>query len=222
MFISRLVPPLRLLCRSTGGRRQPPLLHILSGSAPLTCCSSLNARHGKLYSTAADNTPPPRWVSLEPELEEALVPRKMSVSPLESWLSLRYSLPPFLEAPPQLTPQEDAGGRLLEESVLPPPLSVVPALEGGVGGPELHSVTPLSCKNVLEVRRRRMNRHKYKKLMKRMKFLRKRVLMGRANRKQKRFEADLERIWTRAGLKKAPEGFIAPKIFIKRHGSRRD
>ncbi|KAK7915818.1 hypothetical protein WMY93_011579 [Mugilogobius chulae] len=56
------------------------------------------------YSTAADNTPPPRWVQLEPELEEALVPRKLSVSPLESWLSLRYSLPPALEP---VLPEED-------------------------------------------------------------------------------------------------------------------
>jgi len=215
MFISRLVPPLRLLCRSTGGR-QPPLLHILSGSAPLTCCSSLSARHSK-YSTAADNTSPPRWVQLEPELDEALVPRKMSVSPLESWLSLRYSLPPFLEAPQQQPPQEDAGGRLLEETVLPP--FSVPVLEDGVG--EM-SITPLSCKNVLEIRRRKMNRHKYKKLMKRMKFVRRRVMLGRAKKKQKRFEEDMERIWTRAGLKKAPEGYTVPKIFIRRHKSQRD
>lgn len=39
---------------------------------------------------------------------------------------------------------------------------------------------------------------------------------------QKRFEDDLKRIWTRAGLKKAPEGWSAPKIFIKQHGNKRD
>jgi|ERR1712212_436141 len=211
MFISRLVPPLRLLCRSTGGR-QPPLLHILSGSAPLTCCSFLNTSHSK-YSTAADNTPPPRWVQLEPELDEALVPRKMSVSPLESWLSLRYSLPPFLEAPQP--PLEDAGGRLLEENVLPP--FSVPVLDDDG---EICKITPLSCKNVLEIRRRKMNRHKYKKLMKRMKFVRRRVLLGRGKKKQKRFEEDLERIWKRAGLKKAPEGYTAPKIFLRGHAHR--
>lgn len=37
---------------------------------------------------------------------------------------------------------------------------------------------------------------------------------------QKRFEEDLKRIWTRAGLKKAPEGWTTPKIFIKRHGNK--
>lgn len=225
MFISRLVPPLRLLCRSSGGGRQPSLLQVLSGSAPLTCCSFLNTRHGtSCYSTVADNAPPPRWVQLEPELDDALVPRKMSMSPLESWLSLRYSLPPYLEAPPQQG--EVPGGRgLLEEKVLPP--FAVPLLEdphdggvvGGVVG-EIRSVTPISCKNVLEIRRRKMNRHKYKKLMKRMKFVRRRVLFGRGKKKQKRFEEDLERIWKRAGLKKAPEGYTAPKIFIKGHGNR--
>jgi len=220
MFISRLAPPLRLLCRSTGGLPSP-LLQVLSGSAPpLTCCSSLNTRHtAHHYSTAADNAPPPRWVQLEPELDEALVPRKMSMSPLESWLSLRYSLPPFLEAPQQ---EEGPGARgLLEEKVLPP--FAVPLLEdphvGGVAG-GVRSVTPISCKNVLEIRRRKMNKHKYKKLMKRMKFVRRRVLFGRGKKKQKRFEQDLERIWKRAGLKKAPEGYTAPKIFIKGHGNR--
>lgn len=132
------------------------------------------SRHQKLrnYSTAADNRSPPRWVQLEPELDEALIPRKLSVSPLESWLSLRYSLPPLLES---TQPQEDV--ELLEEKVLPP--ISVPVLEDGEG-----TVTPLRCKNVLEIRRRKMNRHKYKKLQKRTKFLRKRVLEGRGKKKQ--------------------------------------
>lgn len=103
---------------------------------------------------------------LEPELDEALVPRKLSVSPLESWLSLRYSLPPLLEAS---QPQQD-----LEL----PPVSV-PVLEDGEG-----SATQLECKNVLEIRRRKMNRHKYRKLQKRTKFLRRRVLDGRGRKKQ--------------------------------------
>lgn len=172
-------------------------------------CSSLQQKP-RNYSTAADNTPPPRWVQLEPELEEALVPRKLSVSPLESWLSLRYSLPPLLES---AQPQEDVG--LLEEKVLPP--ISVPVLEDGEG-----SATPLKCKNVLEIRRRKMNRHKYKKLLKRTKFLRRRVMEGRGRKKQKRFEEDMKRIWTGAGLKKAPEGWHAPKIFLKQHGNKRD
>ncbi|KAL6119309.1 aurkaip1 [Pungitius sinensis] len=208
MFSSRVVP--RLLRRATCALQGhgeisngcvQPVLH--------ACCSSLQ-RKPRSYSTAADNTPPPRWVQLEPELDEALVPRKLSVSPLESWLSLRYFLPPLLES---AQPREDVG--LLEEKVLPP--ISVPVMEDGEGSP-----TPLSCKNVLEIRRRKMNRHNYKKLLKRTKFLRRRVLEGRGKKKQKRFEEDLKRIWTRAGLKKAPEGWHAPKIFIKQHGNKRD
>uniref|UniRef100_A0A668A0E4 Small ribosomal subunit protein mS38 n=1 Tax=Myripristis murdjan TaxID=586833 RepID=A0A668A0E4_9TELE len=84
------------------------------------------------------------------------------------------------------------------------------------------TAAPLSCKNVLEIRRRKMNRHKYKKLLKRTKFLRRRVLEGRGKKKQRRFEKDLKRIWTRAGLKKAPEGWTTPKIFINQHGNKRD
>lgn len=126
------------------------------------------------YSTAADNRPTPRWVQLEPELDEALVPRKLSVSPLESWLSLRYSLPPTLESVPPL-----GDGRLLEEKVLPP-------ISTSIIEDELGSISPLKCKNVLEIRRRKMNRHKYKKLLKRTKFLRRRVLEGRGKKKQVR------------------------------------
>lgn len=137
-------------------------------------CSSLKQKL-RNYSTAADNRAPPRWVQLEPELDEALVPRKMSVSPLESWLSLRYSLPPMLES---VQPQGDAG--LFEEKVLPP--ISAPVMEDGKG-----STAPLRCKNVLEIRRRKMNRHKYKKLLKRTKFLRRRVLEGRGRKKQVSF-----------------------------------
>ncbi|MEQ2201829.1 hypothetical protein XENOCAPTIV_018906, partial [Xenoophorus captivus] len=111
---------------------------------------------------------------LEPELEEALVPRKLSVSPLESWLSLRYSLPPLLES---AQPHGDI--ELLEEKLLPS-LSV-PVLEDGEG-----IAAPMRCKNVLEIRRRKMNRHKYKKLQKRTKFLKRRVLEGRGKKKQVR------------------------------------
>lgn len=136
-------------------------------------CSSLQQKQ-RNYSTAADNTPPPRWIQLEPELEEALVPRKLSVSPLESWLSLRYSLPPLMES---ALPLEDV--ELLEEKVLPP--ISVPVMEDGEG-----SASPLECKNVLKIRRRKMNRHKYNKLQKRTKFLKRRVLEGRGKKKQVR------------------------------------
>ena len=100
------------------------------------------------------------------------MPRKLSVSPLESWLSLRYSLPPLLEF---IQPQEEMGK--LEEKVLPPILS--PVMEDGED-----STTAIKCKNVLEIRRRKMNRHKYKKLRDRTKFLRRRVLEGRGIKKQ--------------------------------------
>ncbi|XP_056130809.1 aurora kinase A-interacting protein [Lampris incognitus] len=206
MFISRVGPRLTLLCRVTAK------LHSGSvQSAGAAYCPSLKGKLG-CYSTAANNTSPPRWVQLEPELEEALVPRKLSVSPLESWLSLRYSLPPLAEAPQPLSEVE-----LLEEKVLPP--FSVPLLEDGESS---STPVPLSCKNVLKIRRRKMNRHKYRKLMKRTKFLRKRVLEGRGKKKQKRFEKDMKRIWRRAGLKKPPEGWSVPKLFIKQYGNRKD
>lgn len=139
------------------------------------CCSAnFITNHTQRYSTSAtDNKQPPKlWTVLEPELEEFLIPRKLSLTPLESWLSLRYSLPPLLEAP---VPLEE--GELIEEAVVLPP-SAVPVLEDG------ESSTPLSCKNVLEIRRRKMNRHKYKKLLKRTKFLRRRIKERRQKRKQ--------------------------------------
>ncbi|XP_036389990.1 aurora kinase A-interacting protein [Megalops cyprinoides] len=187
-----------------------------AGGAVRRVCSAFStppcgrARH---YATSpSGNTQPPQqWTSLESELEEVLVPRKLSVSPLESWLSLRYSLPPLLEAPQQPLEEGEVEG---ESKVLPP--AVDPVLEGNEGS------TPLSCKNVLEIRRRKMNRHKYKKLLKRTKFLRRRVKEGRRKRKQARFEKDLKRIWRRAGLKAAPEGWTTPKIFIKQHRSKGD
>lgn len=162
----------------------PKILHFSCQGALKACGEFLNGRPSlpaycispiqKLsnYSTAADNTSSPRWVQLEPELEDALVPRKLSVSPLESWLSLRYSLPPLLES---IQPPVDKGK--LQEKVLPPIL--VPVMEDGEG-----STTAIKCKNVLEIRRRKMNRHKYKKLLKRTKFLRRRVLEGRGRKKQ--------------------------------------
>lgn len=136
--------------------------------------TSFITNHTQRYSTSASGNKQPSklWTVLEPELEEFLIPRKLSVTPLESWLSLRYSLPPLLEAP---VPLEE--GELLEEAVVLPP-SVVPVLEDG------ESSTPLSCKNVLEIRRRKMNRHKYKKLLKRTKFLRRRIKERRQKRKQ--------------------------------------
>ncbi|KAM9786104.1 small ribosomal subunit protein mS38 [Neosynchiropus ocellatus] len=210
MLTSKLAPGLRLLQRASCSL--PGHAELLNGfvqSIIPTSCPSLNHKR-RSYATAADNTPPPRWVQLEPELEDALVPRKLSVSPLESWLSLRYSLPPLLES---AQPLEEVD--FLEEKMLPPVTS--PVLEDGEG-----SVTPLHCKNVLKIRRRKMNRHKYKKLQKRTKFLRKKVMDIRGKKKQKKFEKDLQRLWRRAGLKKAPEGWRTPKIFLKQYGNKTD
>ncbi|XP_061703668.1 aurora kinase A-interacting protein [Syngnathoides biaculeatus] len=200
MFTSKLLPRVSLLHRATFFHGE-----IVSGRArPAVAArrSSLDKTR-RCYSTAADNRCPPRWVQLEPELDEALVPRKLSVSPLESWLSLRYALPPESARP--------------EEKVLPPASVSVLEDEGGAA-----ATTPLRCKNVLEIRRRKMNHHKYKKLLKRTKFLRRRVRESRGRKKQKRFEEDLKRIWRRAGLKKPPEGWSAPKLFIKQYGNKRD
>lgn len=215
MFASRVLPRFNLLRRAFCSRQANG--DILNGGVqPLApaVCTLVRQKLGN-YSTAADNRPTPRWVQLEPELDEALVPRKLSVSPLESWLSLRYSLPPTLESVTPLGDGRLGDGSLLEEKVLPP--ISTPIIED-----ELGSITPLKCKNVLEIRRRKMNRHKYKKLLKRTKFLRRRVLEGRGKKKQKRFEEDLKRIWMRAGLKKAPEGWSTPKIFINQHGNKRN
>lgn len=169
------------------------------------------------------------------ELEEMLVPRKMSISPLESWLTAHY-----------LLPRLDAG--------VPGTAAPAQAYEcppGQVGGgaeqgrEEVQDAPQIQCKNVLKIRRRKMNHHKYRKLVKRTRFLRRRVREGRLKRKQVRvgpgglargrvaegvpthrpaalalpsqvkFEKDLKRIWLKAGLKEAPPGWQTPKIYLR-------
>ncbi|XP_052450673.1 aurora kinase A-interacting protein isoform X2 [Carassius gibelio] len=103
MFLPRVVSRLNLLSKVSGS---------LQNQSQALCsvvqhCHSTHFRALKYskrcFTSAADNKLPPKlWTPLEPELEEVLVPRKLSVSPLESWLSLRYSLPPLLEASPPL------------------------------------------------------------------------------------------------------------------------
>ncbi|MBN3317179.1 AKIP protein, partial [Atractosteus spatula] len=172
------------------------------------CLSPPCGRARYSSKAAVDSThSPQRWTTLSPELEEVLVPRKLAVTPLESWLSLRYSLP-SLGGSTDPQPLEEGVGES-EPKALPPSGNPTPGADEGI--------RPLSCKNVLEIRRRKMNRHKYKKLLKRTKFLRRRVIEGRRKRKQGRFERDLKRIWVRAGLKKAPEGWTTPKIYIKQY-----
>lgn len=198
MIVTRVIQRLSVLLRSGRQNYYLPVpfskchLSLLNINIPLPSgphqyhckgvCSAVQSCHSSRFPTiktnpystsAADNKQPPKlWTVLEPELEEYLIPRKLAVSPLESWLSLRYSLPPLLEAP---MPLEE--GKLMDEAVVLPS-SALPILE------DQENPTPLSCKNVLEIRRRKMNRHKYKKLMKRTKFLRRRVMERRQKRKQ--------------------------------------
>ncbi|XP_075697051.1 small ribosomal subunit protein mS38 [Rhinoderma darwinii] len=148
--------------------------------------------------------PPATWCTLEPELDDVLIPRRMSISPLESLLSFRYSLPKPLTSNAQEEPEE-------QERSYDCPTSHSTGHIGEDDGDR----GVVQCKNVLKIRRRKINKHKYKKLQRRIKFLRKKILDKRRVRKQKNFEKDLERIWRRAGLKKAPDGWITPKIFVK-------
>ncbi|XP_018408597.1 PREDICTED: aurora kinase A-interacting protein [Nanorana parkeri] len=150
------------------------------------------------------HTSPPAWCILETELDDLLVPRMMSITPLESLLSSRYSLP----KPDASSIQEEPEDHL---KIYDCPTSQDTDHTGEQSG---HREI-VQCKNILKIRRRKMNKHKYKKLQKRTKFLRKKVLQRRNVKKQKRFEKDLDRIWRKAGLRKAPEGFVMPNIFIK-------
>ncbi|XP_056095664.1 aurora kinase A-interacting protein [Rhinichthys klamathensis goyatoka] len=211
MFLPRVVSRLNRLSQVSGSLQNQS--QVLCSAVQHCRSTRFRTLHytNRCFTSAADNKLPPKlWTPLEPELEEVLVPRKLSVSPLESWLSLRYSLPPLLEASPPLQEGEIVG----KSMVLPP--CALPLLENG------ESPTPLNCKNVLEIRRRKMNRHKYKKLLKRTKFLRRRVRDVRRKKKQAKFERDLSRIVRRAGLKKAPDEWTAPKVYVRLSQSKRN
>ncbi|NWX89250.1 AKIP protein, partial [Nothoprocta ornata] len=161
------------------------------------------------YSTQPSNkngAQPQQWHVQDPDLEEMLVPRKLSISPLESWLTVRYSLPKA----EIVNIQEKVGDEPVQQYDCPAADvgAEVEEGEGAVGN-------QLECKNVLKIRRRKMNRHKYKKLLKRRKFVRRRIKEGRKKKRQVKFEKDLQRIWKRAGLKNPPAGWQTPKIFLK-------
>ncbi|KAM8927951.1 small ribosomal subunit protein mS38 [Pelodytes ibericus] len=148
--------------------------------------------------------PSPVLHSLGPELDYMLVPRMMAISPLESLLTFHYSLPK-LEAP---NPHEE----------LQPNLEYYecPSHQDNEDmGKGKENNSAVQCKNVLKIRRRKMNKHKYKKLMKRTKFLRRKIKDGRKRKKQARFEKDLQRIWKMAGLREPPVGWNVPKVFVK-------
>ncbi|RLV87390.1 hypothetical protein DV515_00015751 [Chloebia gouldiae] len=196
MLISRLSSQLLKASRIAG--------HLLPRSvSSFLCCRSPCAR----YSTQPPNTSgaqPQQWHTLDPELEEILIPRKLSISPLESWLTVRYSLPKAEGA------EEEASHESPQPSECPPAAGTGDVEEGeGAGGDQVQ------CRNVLKIRRRKMNRHKYKKLLKRRKFIRRRIKEGRKKKRQIKFEKDLERIWKKAGLKSAPAGWQTPKIYLR-------
>ncbi|XP_054440411.1 small ribosomal subunit protein mS38 [Pteronotus mesoamericanus] len=197
MFLARLTSQLLRVVPRPGLSRPRP------GSAPLgsRVCRPRYSTQPAGPGRAA--VLPGRGVQLE--LEEMLVPRKMSISPLESWLTAHYLLPrPGAAAPGPGTPAQ------LHEC---PPSPVGEGAEPG--GEGLRDAPHMQCKNVLKIRRRKMNHHKYRKLVKRTRFLRRKVREGRLKRKQIKFERDLRRIWLKAGLKEAPAGWQTPKIYLK-------
>ncbi|NWV55568.1 AKIP protein, partial [Daphoenositta chrysoptera] len=202
MLISQLSSKLLKASRIAG--------HLLPRSvSSFLCCRSPSAR----YSTqppSPSGAQPQQWHTLDPELEEILIPRKLSISPLESWLTVRYSLPKAEGA------QEEASRETPQPSQRPPPAECPPpAGSRDVGEGEGAPGSPVQCRNVLKIRRRKMNRHKYRKLLKRRKFIRRRIKEGRKKKRQIKFEKDLERIWKRAGLKSAPAGWQTPKIYLR-------
>ncbi|XP_042199600.1 aurora kinase A-interacting protein [Callorhinchus milii] len=178
---------------------------------PIQLCRALSRNHYVL--AGQKEVKPQRWHVLNHELEEFLVPRKLSISPIESWLTIRYHVPKF-----EPKDEQSLGIKLwphFQQYDCPPRagLQEIGENEGeiNISGDEIH------CKNVLKIRRRKMNRHKYKKFLKRTKFLRRRIKEGRRQRRQAKFERDLKKIWKKAGLKKAPDGWHAPKIYVKRY-----
>ncbi|KAM3824177.1 small ribosomal subunit protein mS38 isoform 1-T3 [Vipera latastei] len=206
MLVSRLMAPLVRASRCAGCfLSRPPVVLPLPRAAVLASYST--------HPSSKNGTRPHQWFSLDPELEEMLVPRKMSISPLESWLTVQYFL-------------SQTGGIInIHERNSPRPLQQydLPAPSRGTEAEEEEEVEQggemnrprMECRNILKIRRRKMNRHKYKKLMKRTKFARRKILEQRMWRKQKKFENELKRIWKKAGLKNAPEGWVTPKIYLR-------
>lgn len=185
MLLVRLIPLLRAVPRA-GCSRPWPASGLLGRRACRPCYSTQPARPSGVASIPGKR--------FQLELEEMLVPRKMSISPLESWLSAHYLLPRLeARAPGTLAPSQ------LYEC---PPSQVGQGAEKGME--EVWDAPQMQCKNVLKIRRRKMNHHKYRKLVKRTRFLRRKVREGRLRRKQIKFERDLRRIWLKAGLKEAP------------------
>ncbi|XP_062889549.1 aurora kinase A-interacting protein [Mobula hypostoma] len=202
MILSRLSLQLAKVHRFPGTQA-------LFGSV-LRQCSTLSK---DCYTSPRQNKlKPQRWFVLDRELEELLIPRKLSISPSESWLTIKYWVPSL-----DLNHGQGIGIGLGNPSMYNcPPVEGSQLFEED-GAAINYKIDKIECKNVLKIRRRKMNRHKYKKLLKRTKFLRRRVKEGRRKRRQVKFERDLKQIWKKAGLKKPPEGWQAPKIYVKRY-----
>ncbi|XP_053546491.1 aurora kinase A-interacting protein [Bombina bombina] len=196
MWLTRLTSQLAKVTRSTG---------IL-----IPQCRSLIQNHSGMSASYSSQQPPRQmlqhhaWYNMEHELDEILVPRMMSISPLESFLVTRYSLP------------KSEGFNTWQEPAEHSKSYECPSHQDCEDmDEETEERNIVQCKNVLKIRRRKMNKHKYKKLQKRTKFLRRKIKDGRRRRKQANFERELKRIWRKAGLKNPPEGWHVPKIYVK-------
>lgn len=197
MFLVRLTSQLLRVVPRGDLRRPWPLSGVLGRAA----CRL----HYSMQLTGPNGAAVLPGKGVQLELEEMLVPRKMSITPLESWLTARYLLPSLDAGAPGTV----APAQLYE---CPPSQVGEGAEQGGEGIP---SAPGMQCKNILKIRRRKMNHHKYRKLVKRTRFLRRKIREGRLKRKQIKFERDLKRIWLKAGLKEAPAGWQTPKIYLR-------
>ncbi|XP_058017375.1 small ribosomal subunit protein mS38 [Ahaetulla prasina] len=206
MLVSRLTGPLVRASRCAGCFPLRPSVVLPPPRATVLASYST-------HPSSKNGTRPNQWFTFDPELEEMLVPRKMSISPLESWLTVQYFLPKnggIINVHERNTP------RPLQQYDLPAPSRGTEAEEEEEAEQSGEMNRPrIECRNILKIRRRKMNRHKYKKLMKRTKFLRRKVMEKRMWRKQKKFENELKRMWKKAGLKNPPEGWVTPKIYLR-------
>uniref|UniRef100_A0A2D4PUT2 Small ribosomal subunit protein mS38 n=1 Tax=Micrurus surinamensis TaxID=129470 RepID=A0A2D4PUT2_MICSU len=206
MLVSRLTAPLVRASRCAGCFLLRPSVVLPPPRA--TVVASYNT-----HPSSKNGTRPHQWFTFDPELEEMLVPRKMSITPLESWLTVQYFLPKnggIINVHERNAPQP------FQQYDLPAPSRGTEAEEEEEAEQKGEMSRPrMECRNILKIRRRKMNRHKYKKLRKRTKFLRRKVLERRMWQKQKKFEYELKRMWKKAGLKNPPEGWVTPKIYLR-------
>ncbi|XP_072282924.1 small ribosomal subunit protein mS38 isoform X2 [Pyxicephalus adspersus] len=163
MWLTRLMPHLSSATR-------------LAGCMMPRCLATSQKSFFACYSTRQPqkmHTSPSVWYRHEAELDEVLVPRMMSISPMESLLSSRYSLP------------KPETSNILEEPEDHIKIYDCPtSLDTEHTDEESGQRDVVQCKNILKIRRRKMNKHKYKKLQKRTKHLRRKILYKRSVKKQ--------------------------------------